>query len=103
MCASACPITIHALLHIAGSIRTIGPVWAYWAFPMERHCGEIKRCIKSRRHPYKSIDTYVTSQAHVAQIKLLYDLCKELSFRSDSESNDFNLSSCESYPYISLN
>lgn len=73
----------------------MGPVWAYWAFPMERYCGDIGRHIKSRRHPYKSIDTYVTSQAHLAQIRLLYDLDKELSFRPDFEPNDFKLSSCK--------
>lgn len=70
---------------------------------MERHCGDIGRRIKSRRHPFKSIDTYVTAQAHVTQIKLLYDLDKELSFRSDSHTGDFILSSCELPPYTSLN
>ena len=34
---SACPLTIHALLHIAWGIRVAGPVWTYWAYPMERH------------------------------------------------------------------
>ena len=28
---SACPLTIHALLHIAWGIRVAGPVWTYWA------------------------------------------------------------------------
>lgn len=32
---SACPLTVHALLHIADSIEAMGPVWCYWAFPME--------------------------------------------------------------------
>ncbi|KAF7349606.1 hypothetical protein MSAN_01686300 [Mycena sanguinolenta] len=32
-----CPLTIHALLHIADSIKFTGPVWCYWAFPMERY------------------------------------------------------------------
>ena len=32
---SCCPLTIHVLLHIAPTIRVMGPVWAYWAFPME--------------------------------------------------------------------
>ncbi|CDO74857.1 hypothetical protein BN946_scf185004.g7 [Trametes cinnabarina] len=32
---SACPVTVHALLHITDSIEATGPVWASWAFPME--------------------------------------------------------------------
>jgi hypothetical protein len=44
---STCPITVHALLHIASSIREMGPVWAYWAFPMERYCGDILPNIRS--------------------------------------------------------
>jgi hypothetical protein len=35
---TCCPLTVHALLHIAPTIRAMGPVWAYWAFPMEHHC-----------------------------------------------------------------
>lgn len=30
---SACPVTVHALLHIADSIEEMGPIWTYWAFP----------------------------------------------------------------------
>ena len=29
-----CPLTIHALLHIADSILETGPVWTAWAFPI---------------------------------------------------------------------
>ena len=28
-CVTCCPLTVHALLHIAPTIRTMGPVWAY--------------------------------------------------------------------------
>ncbi|KAJ7278027.1 hypothetical protein C8J57DRAFT_1449122 [Mycena rebaudengoi] len=40
---SVCPLTIHALLHIAPGIIFCGPVWCYWAFLMERYCD--KSCI----------------------------------------------------------
>lgn len=76
---AACPLTIHALLHIAPSIRIMGPVWAYWAFPMERICGDIGRNIRSWRFPYKSIDHYVASHAQLTQVRLLYNLHEELS------------------------
>ncbi|KIL56887.1 hypothetical protein M378DRAFT_62534, partial [Amanita muscaria Koide BX008] len=97
---AACPITVHALLHIASSIRSSGPVWAYWAFPMERHCGEILPYIRSRRYPYKSIDHYVTARARLSQIALLYNLHQELCFdRPTSRKNDFSL---PSYPLYVL-
>jgi len=93
---STCPTTVHALLHIASSIREMGPVWAYWAFPMERFCGDILPNIRSRRYPYKSIDRYVSARAHLSQIKLLYNLHQELSLQSlPSGSNDFTLPWCK--------
>lgn len=42
---SACPLTIHTLLHIADGIKLMGPVWVYWAFAMERSCGKLARMI----------------------------------------------------------
>ncbi|KAI0758390.1 hypothetical protein BC629DRAFT_1659586, partial [Irpex lacteus] len=65
---STCLLTIHALLHVADSIETIGPVWAYWAFPMERYCGRLQRCIKSRRFPFANIDTFVVADARLKQL-----------------------------------
>ncbi|KAJ6521755.1 hypothetical protein B0H19DRAFT_1277057 [Mycena capillaripes] len=67
---SACPLTIHALLHIADGIEAAGPVWAYWAFPMERFCGRLQPCIKSRRYPFASIDGHVVATAQLAVIKV---------------------------------
>jgi hypothetical protein len=84
------------LFHIASSIQEMGPVWAYWAFPMERFCGDILPNIRSRRYPYKSIDHYVSARAHLSQIKLLYNLHRELTFQSHpSCSNDFTLPWCK--------
>ncbi|KAJ7787859.1 hypothetical protein B0H14DRAFT_2399057, partial [Mycena olivaceomarginata] len=71
---SACPLTIHALLHIADGIEAAGPVWAYWAFPMERFCGRLQPCIKSRRFPFASIDGHVVAMAQLAIIKVKHGL-----------------------------
>lgn len=79
--AAACPLTVHALLHIADSIRAMGPVWCYWAFPMERYCGRLKRAVRSRRHPYGSLDRYVLEDAQLTQIKAFYNLTEELALR----------------------
>lgn len=42
---------IHMLLHIADSIEAQGPLWVYWSFVMERHCGLLGRVLRSRQQP----------------------------------------------------
>lgn len=78
---SACPVTVHALLHIADSIEASGPVWATWAFPMERYCGFLTPAVKSRRFPYPSIDRYVKEIAQLTQVKLMHRLFDSLRLR----------------------
>ncbi|KAJ7735356.1 hypothetical protein B0H16DRAFT_1327140 [Mycena metata] len=78
---STCPLTIHALLHVAPSITFTGPVWCYWAFPMERFCGSIQPGIRSRRFPWASMDRYVFELAQLTQIKVIYNVGKELALR----------------------
>ncbi|KAI0707239.1 hypothetical protein C8Q76DRAFT_817548, partial [Earliella scabrosa] len=68
----AVPLTIHALLHIADSIIQAGPVWAAWAFPMERYCGALQPAIANRRFPYASLNRHVLDRARLDQIKLRY-------------------------------
>src|SRR5882762_6622427 len=75
---SACPLTVHGLLHIAWGIKVAGPVWTYWAFAMERHCNTLLQSIKSRRHPYASISSFVTATAQLDQIRLSYNLHETL-------------------------
>ncbi len=78
---STCTLTVHALLHIPDSIEAAGPVWASWAFPMERYCGRLQPCIKSRRFPFANIDRFVLDAAQLQHIKLLHHLEDELAFR----------------------
>ena len=76
----------------------MGPVWAYWAFPMERYCGDIGRHIKSRRFPYASINKYITSQAQLTHVTLLYGLHDQLSLRPPrSDAKDLQLPLCEPF------
>ncbi|THU87004.1 hypothetical protein K435DRAFT_822023 [Dendrothele bispora CBS 962.96] len=75
---SACPLTIHALLHVADSIEWCGPAWAYWSFPTERYCNRIQPAIKSRRYPWACIDIYITDYAVLSIIKMNYDLGETL-------------------------
>ncbi|PPR00725.1 hypothetical protein CVT24_000949 [Panaeolus cyanescens] len=74
-----CPLTIHALLHIANGIRMCGPVWTYWAYPMERHCNILLPAIRSRRYPYTSIAKFVTAISQLDEIRLVYDAKEDLN------------------------
>jgi hypothetical protein len=76
---STCPLTTHALLHLADMIKNMGPVWTYWAFPTERYCGRLQPAIRSRRYPFACIDNYLIQYAHLSQIKTLYGLEDELN------------------------
>jgi len=93
---SACPLTIHALLHIADSIETAGPVWATWAFPIERFCGSLLPTIKSRRFPYASLDRHVTEAAQLLQIKVTRGLQEALDLRPQKHAvqGQFSHPSC---------
>ncbi|KAG2017882.1 hypothetical protein CC2G_007348 [Coprinopsis cinerea AmutBmut pab1-1] len=79
-----CPVTIHALLHIAESIRVMGPVWCYWAFPMERYCGKLQPAIRSRRFPYASLDRFAVEDAQLTQIKMVHGVAEELSLEPET-------------------
>ena len=74
----------------------MGPVWAYWAFPMEWYCSDILHHIRSWRFPYASINKYVTSHAQLTQISLLYNLDKDLQLAPRlSHDQDVHLPLCE--------
>jgi hypothetical protein len=97
---STCPVTIHALLHIADGIEAMGPVWAYWAFPMERFCGKLLRCI--RHHPFKNIDYYILAVAQLYQIKNRYNTHKELVLgpKKGANSPEFAVEKCKHFGFL---
>ena len=77
---STCPVTLHSLLHVADGIEAAGPVWAYWAFVMERFCGFSKRDgVRSRKNPYASLDARVRHIAQLNTTKIRYNLVNLLS------------------------
>lgn len=81
-----CPLTIHALLHVAPGIKATGPVWCYWAFPMERYCGKLGPTIRSRRFPFAALARQVLEEARLTQIKVIYDVSQELSLQTPRNS-----------------
>lgn len=70
----ACPLTIHALLHLPHYIRIAGPLWASWAFVMERFCGHILPAVKNRVRPYDHLDNYIQRRAQMQAVSLKYNL-----------------------------
>ncbi|KAL1686983.1 hypothetical protein GGG16DRAFT_63249 [Schizophyllum commune] len=96
-----CTLPVHALLHVADDIRNAGPVWCYWAFPMERFCGVLGRAVKNRKHPYISLSHRVRDVAQLNQIKLIYCLSDELDL-SDSKEAEVNGHRYASYPDVAL-
>ncbi|KAH7338737.1 hypothetical protein B0J17DRAFT_717186 [Rhizoctonia solani] len=74
-----CTLPIHSLLHIADDIEAMGPVWCYWAFPMERFCGALGRANLNPQFPFVSMDRRVLEVAQIAQIKYMYNLFDTLN------------------------
>lgn len=87
------------MLHIADSIEAMGPVWAYWAFPMERFCGRLQPHIRSRRFPFANIDTFVVADARLAHLGLKYNIKQELSLKAPQNGpvrGQFDHATCKS-------
>ena len=93
----ACPVTVYSLLHIADGIEACGPVWTYWAFPMERFCGILQPWIKSRRFPFANLDNHVVAMAQILHIKIRYSLHEKLSWKPSSQGSQkgFCATNCE--------
>ncbi|QRV85581.1 Transposase family tnp2 [Ceratobasidium sp. AG-Ba] len=93
----ACTLPIHALLHIADDIRNMGPVWAYWAFPMERFNGSLAHANLNCRFVWASLDRHLLEVTQLSQIKLIFGLKDALSL----EEERYNIATgahYESYP-----
>jgi hypothetical protein len=73
-----CTLPIHSLLHIADDIEAMGPVWCYWAFPMEHFCGVLGRANLNPCFPFISLDRRVLEVAQLSQIKYMYNLFETL-------------------------
>ncbi|KAB5593712.1 Dynein heavy chain, cytoplasmic [Ceratobasidium theobromae] len=70
----ACPLTIHALLHMPFYLRRTGPLWASWAFVMERFCGHLLPAVKNRTRPYEHLNNYVQRRAQMQVVSKKYQL-----------------------------
>ena len=93
-----CTLPLHALLHIAQSIRHCGPVWCYWAFPMERYGGhEVKPGVTNLRFPYSSLDQYVLRKTRLRQIGIIYGISEQLTLEESKEKFNPQFQECMVY------
>ena len=98
-----CTLPLHALLHIAQGIRHCGPVWCYWAFPMERYGGhEVKPGITSRRFPYSSLDQYLLQKTRLRQLGIIYNISEQLSLEEPKEEFSPQFPECKVLVFLKL-
>ena len=70
-------LTVHGLLHVADAIERIGPVWAWWSFPIERQCGHLQRYITNKYRPFANLDSCITLAAQLNTAQLIYNITDE--------------------------
>ncbi|KAG8680797.1 hypothetical protein FRC09_017967 [Ceratobasidium sp. 395] len=70
----ACPLTIHALLHIPHYLRRTGPPWASWCFVMERFGNHVLPAVKNRVRPYDHMDNFVQRRSQMQVVSRIHDL-----------------------------
>jgi hypothetical protein len=75
---SACPLTIHALLHVADDIEMNGPSCNNWSFVMERYCGVLVPAVKSRKYPFTALSLRQLHITRLNDIKNRYNLHEAL-------------------------
>jgi hypothetical protein len=86
-CISVCTLPVHTLLHIAQNIQEVGPVWSYWAFPMEQYCGSLALSAKNKRFPYISISNCIRDISQLNEIKIFYSLTESLDLSDKKNHN----------------
>ena len=79
---SACPLTIHALVHIAKSTRHCGPLSRIWEFVTERFMGKVARHVTSRQYPFSQIAETIKKGEQLKIVAMKFGLEEKL-FQTD--------------------
>jgi hypothetical protein len=77
---SACPPTVHALIHLHNDTLHAGPLSWIWEYVMERFMGKIVWSITSRQYPFSQLAETVKKMEQVKMVTFKYGLEKELYF-----------------------
>jgi len=70
----ACPLTIHAFIHIPNDTRNAGPLSRIWEFVTERIMGLIGRSIKSKRYPFSQLAKSMKKMEQLKLVAMKYEL-----------------------------
>ena len=69
-----CPLTLHALLHLADDIERNGPLSMNWSFVMEHWYSQLVPAIKLHVYPYKLLTCQQHAIAQKNSILMQYNL-----------------------------
>lgn len=78
---AACPLTIHALIHIANDTRNAGPLCRIWEFVTERAMGIIARSVKNKRLPFSQLAETVKLREQLKAVAIRFDMIDKLQIR----------------------
>ena len=66
---SACRSQIHYLLHMAQNVRTLGPLFCYWQYPVERYIGQFERWATSKSQINVSLMNNIVQRENIAYLR----------------------------------
>jgi len=64
-----CRLPVVSLLDIVQNVRTVGPAWSYWMFPIERLIFTLPELIGSHSEPYVSLVSAIANKYQAQQVK----------------------------------
>lgn len=75
---SACPLTAHAMIHLASDTRHAGPLSRIWEYVTERFMGRIARSVTSRQYPFSQLAETIKRTEQIKVVALRYGLEDQL-------------------------
>ena len=96
---SLCRFTIAAALDIVPNIRSCGPVWVYWKFPMERYIGTLPRLMRSRSSPHAALTKAITRRYLAELISTFGEIYAPDEWASALGKSLVTVSKASSFPF----
>lgn len=81
---SHCRSQNHAVLHLADSIKWLGPAFVFWQYPLERLVGTLERLSSSKRHLNQSLFNSVSRYEQLQYLLRVYSNFEEYSWTHES-------------------
>ena len=77
---SACPLTVHALIHLHNDTLHAGPLSRIWEYVTERFMGKIAQSVTSCQYPFSQLSKTVKKMEQVKMVAFRFGKEKELYF-----------------------